>query len=216
MNNEPVTVNKVTIESNMNYRGVPVLHYKIEYPQFIQPGYEKTLSEINRWYRKLAAELQYKYETAYYNYAVSQYEYTLANDFPFNMNEALSVYEITYNQNNIISLYYDHYLYAGGAHGNTVRHSETWNIKTGCRISLFQDVKDPILRKAEILEDIRKQIAAQEKKGENYYFEDYPQLIFDKFNPESFYYVPEGIIIYYQQYDIAPYSSGIPEFLIQA
>lgn len=214
MENEPVTVNKVTIESTMNYKDIPVLHYKIEYPQFIQPYYENTLSCINRWYQKMAADLQNKYETINYKEAVDQYEYMISNQFPFHMHEALSVYEITYNQCGVISLYYDHYIYTGGAHGSTKRVSSTWDIKRGCRISLFQCTMDPIGYKAGILNQIREQIDTQMQQGENQYFEDYSQLIYEKFNPESFYYTQNGIVIYYQQYDIAPYSSGIPKFVI--
>ena len=46
------------------------------------------------------------------------------------------------------------------------------------------------------------------------YFENYKELINKTFNPNSFYCTPEGISVYYQQYDIAPYSSGIREFLM--
>ncbi|MFU2363539.1 MAG: RsiV family protein, partial [Clostridiales bacterium] len=34
-------------------------------------------------------------------------------------------------------------------------------------------------------------------------------------NFDSYYLTPKGIVIYFQQYDIAPYSSGLPEFLIK-
>ncbi|MFV0239920.1 MAG: RsiV family protein [Lacrimispora sphenoides] len=33
------------------------------------------------------------------------------------------------------------------------------------------------------------------------------------FNINGFFIKPSGIVIYYQQYDIAPYVRGIPEFL---
>ncbi|MEM5769578.1 MAG: RsiV family protein, partial [Bacillota bacterium] len=33
-------------------------------------------------------------------------------------------------------------------------------------------------------------------------------------NPCSFYMVPEGLAVYFQQYDIAPYVMGIPVFVI--
>ena len=40
------------------------------------------------------------------------------------------------------------------------------------------------------------------------------RLQLEDFHPGNFFLVPDGIIIYYQQYDIAPYAAGIPEFLI--
>ncbi len=101
---------------------------------------------------------------------------------------------------------------SGGAHGNTIRHSDTWSVKNGGRISLYQFTDDPAAFRAEILNSIREQIERQTAGGEGMYFEDYPRLIREHFDPESYYLSPEGLVIYYQQYDIAPYASGIPEF----
>ena len=45
-------------------------------------------------------------------------------------------------------------------------------------------------------------------------FEDYPYLLRNKFNQNHFFLRPGYIVIYYQQYEIAPYATGIPEFSI--
>jgi len=214
MKNEPVTADKITIESTMNYKGSPVLHYRIEYPRFHDSGCQPALDYINEWYRKLAVDLQKRYETELYREAADLYDYTVQNQFPFHMYEAVFTYEIPYNQDGVISLYHDQYIYSGGAHGGTERRSETWDVSTGYRITLLQYAKDPIGTRAVILNSIREQIAAQLEEGEGMYFEDYPQLIAEYFNPESFYLTPEGTVIYYQQYEIAPYASGIPTFVI--
>jgi hypothetical protein len=58
------------------------------------------------------------------------------------------------------------------------------------------------------------QIDSQIKKNPDIYFENYKELIAKTFDRNHFYCTPDGIVIYYQQYDIAPYSSGIREFLI--
>lgn len=214
MNNEPVTVCKMIIEETMKYKDEPVLHIRIEYPQFRHSAYQSELDRINEWYRIQAKELQRKYETELYREAAELYDYSSINQFPFHMYDAVSTYEITYNMNDVLSLYYDHYTYTGGAHGNTKRLSDTWNLATGCPIGMFQYTADPIRFQSEILDNIKKQIEQQIKNGENSYFDDYPTLIVEHFDPRSFYLTPQGIVIYYQQYDIAPYASGIPEFLI--
>lgn len=156
-----------------------------------------------------------EYETELYQEAVAQYEYSVENQFPFHMYDALMIYEITYNQDNILSLFYDQYIYSGGAHGNTVRRSQTWNVKRGCQITLRHYTDDPVALQAEIINRIREEIVRQIERGEDMYFEDYPKLILETFNPESFYLTPYGMVIYYQQYDIAPYASGIPVFVIR-
>jgi len=63
--------------------------------------------------------------------------------------------------------------------------------------------------------DILKEINRQILDNKEIYFEDACNLVLETFNPDSFYLVPEGIVIYFQQYDIAPYSSGIRTFLIK-
>jgi Protein of unknown function (DUF3298). len=212
MKSGPVTVDKIVVESTMNYMDSPVLHYRIEYPRFHHLIYQDQMDRINQWYRSQAEALQQNYETELYKEAVEQFEYSKTNQFPFNPYDAVSVYDVTYNQNDILSLYFDDYVYSGGAHGNTVRHSDTWNIKSGCRISLFQNVEDPDALRTQIINVIKEQIAEQMKGEANWYFDEYPQFVTEYFNPESFYLMPDGVVFYYQQYEIAPYSSGIPEF----
>lgn len=214
MNNGPVEVHKIIIEKNMKHKGVPVLHYKIEYPRFGSANEQEELEPINRFYRNQARELQKKYETENYMEAVELYESSRENQFPFHMFEALSVYTVTYNRNDLLSLYYDHYTYSGGAHGSTVRVSDTWSLKKGCRIELSQLSSDPDRTRQAILGRINEQIAAQIEKGEGMYFDDYAKLTAENFRSENFYLTPGGLVIYYQQYDIAPYASGIPEFIL--
>ncbi len=212
MKNSPVEISKIIVEKNMKYMGTPVLHYKIEYPRFGSPYDREELEPINRWYRDQATELQRKYETENYAEAVELFESSRENQLPFHMFEALSVYNVTYNQNDLISLYYDHYNYSGGAHGTTIRASDTWSLKKRCRIELYQLCSDPERMRRLILDRINEQIAAQIRSGEGMYFDDYVKLTAENFHPENFYLTPGGLVIYYQQYDVAPYASGIPEF----
>ena len=46
------------------------------------------------------------------------------------------------------------------------------------------------------------------------YFDNYKELIVKNFNPNNFYLTPIGITIFYQQYEVGPYSSRIIEFHI--
>ena len=215
MNSEPVAVDKIVLEGTMNYKDTPVLHYKIEYPRFRHPEYQDQLNKINEWYRRRVAGLQRKYETELYKEAVELYENSIESQFPFHMYEADSAFEVPYNDNGLLSLYFDDYIFTGGAHGSTVRHSDTWDVKDGRRLPLYRFTSDPAAFRAKILNEINNQIEAQIKSGEGNYFENYSQLVEEHFDPENYYLTPEGIVIYFQQYDIAPYSSGMPEFVIR-
>jgi hypothetical protein len=78
-------------------------------------------------------------------------------------------------------------------------------------LKLAQLVRCPPNYKTYILNIVKEQI----EQDPSIYFEDYEKLISQTFNKNNFYCTPDGIIVYYQQYDIAPYSSGIREFLIK-
>lgn len=52
------------------------------------------------------------------------------------MYEVYRKFKITFNNNNIISLYADEYIFQGGAHGNTLRTSQTWNLLIGGMLNL--------------------------------------------------------------------------------
>lgn len=215
MNCEPVTVEKLTLEHTMKYKGVPVLNYKIEYPRFSHSEHQKSLDQINCWYQCKAVDMQKEIETQNYRDASEQYDFSQKNNYPFPMHEAMLVFEITYNNDCCLSLYQDKYIYSGGAHGNTLRSSQTWNVMTGCLYSLYGNRIDKDELEENILNQIDSQISEHIKKGEDWFFDDYSKLVAETFNPESFYVTPEGIVIYFQQYDIAPYSSGIQEFLVR-
>ena len=58
---------------------------------------------------------------------------------------------------------------------------------------------------------IEKDIAS----GNDIYFENYCQLTIATFDVDNYFLQDGNIIIYYQQYDIAPYSSGILTFTIK-
>lgn len=119
-------------------------------------------------------------------------------------------YEITLNADNIISLYIDEYIFSGGAHGNTIRTSQNWELYYNQIIHLEDIYKYNPYFVINILKSINNQIS-QEKE---IYFEDSCILVLNTFNPRSFYLIPGAVVIYFQQYDIAPYSSGIRTFII--
>lgn len=125
--------------------------------------------------------------------------------FPYQL---MSKYIIK-NQNKILSFYIDYYQFTGGAHGITNRVNYNIDINTGKELllkDLFRDgdrYKDIINN--EIENNISKNIDSyfQVKEGFNGIKENQRYFI-DR----------ENIVIYFGQYEIAPYASGMPEFKI--
>lgn len=204
-------INNIILERQMSYEGTTVLTYKINYPGIELKRHNTGIFNFNMYNKKQALELQKKIENNLYKQAVELYKYNKKNGYPQRPYEIVKNYEITLNANNIISLYSDEYTYSGGAHGETLRTSQNWNMITGKMIKL-----DDLYRKnpyfmVGIFKEINRQIAANPRV----YFENSCELVISTFNPNSFYLSKDATYIYYQQYDIAPYSTGIPTFRIQ-
>lgn len=209
-----IIVNEKVIQEDMYYKGQVILTYTVKYPYFTSDTYYLALDKINSYYRTKAYMYLKSDIMKLYQMAMIQYEYSKANNFPLRQFEAVTIFVVTYNKDCALSIYFDRYEYTGGAHGSTIRTSDTWNVACSCPVdmaSLFPlvyNVNDYVTA------IIINQISQEAQLGDFVYFEDYDTLVLENFNPKNFYLTDKGIIIYYQQYDIAPYSTGIPEFLI--
>ncbi len=210
----PVIVREKVIQQNMYYKDQSIVKYTIKYPQFISTHYQVFLDKLNSFYRTRALMYERSNIMNLYQMAMVDYEYSIANDFPVRQSEAYVDFEVTYNQNCAISIYFDQYEYAGGAHGLTIRSSDTWNIKRSKKIELSDLYPQRNKLKDYLAGIIISQIDAGYEPGNSIYFEDYAKLVNENLKINNFYLTPEGVVIYFQQYDIAPYSSGIPTFVI--
>lgn len=208
-------IEKKTIKGELKYKNTVILTYKIEYPQMIFSKYTRGKEIFNNYNKKKAFELEQYVKTDLYENAKEIYEYNKANGYPIMVYEVISEYHIIYSEGFIVSLYQDEYQFTGGAHGSTIRTSQNWNLKDGSKIPLSYFFPNNPYYIIDILKEINNQIKTQIKDGTNQYFENYCELVLQTFNLDSYYIMSnETLAIYFQQYDIAPYSSGIPVFLI--
>lgn len=208
MEQNTISVKKMVRKDALQYEGVTLLTYQIEYPQFQSQMYR--VASVNSYYRDEAGRFQRHCETELMKLAVAQYQVDMQMGYPVRVYEAVLTFEITLLTDCIISLYSDRYEYTGGAHGNTLRNSQTWNVQKQSQLRLGQLVRCAINVKAFVLRMIKEQI----EKDPEPYFEDYPELVSESYRADHFYCTVHGIVVYYQQYEIAPYSSGIREFLL--
>ena len=208
------TISKLTLSDTMYFQNTPALNYKIDYPQFTSTCSRRAAAAVNSFYRLRAKSLETYCRFTLYPQAVTDYQYGKSNGYPFFSYEFIMGYQVTYNHDCIVSLYLDQYEFTGGAHGMTVRTSQTWDFETGRQLRLgdfFMD--DPGYVEA-IQNWIEYEIAQRLKADPSTYFDNYPELLRSTFQAENFYLTPQGIVLYYQHYDIAPYSSGLPQFLL--
>ena len=202
-------------EKELYYQGEVIVKYSIEYPEIISSLYAHGSEIFNRENRKLALQLKQFAEGELYHQAKETYEYNKAHGYPIMIYELMRECKITYNFQNLISLYCDEYTFTGGAHGNTLRKSQTWDLAIGNQVPLKAFFAGNEYYQLDIIKQINEQIAKQIAEGNNIYFPDYCQLVLETFRLENYYLTPKGIVIFFQQYDIAPYSSGIMTFLLK-
>lgn len=115
-------------------------------------------------------------------------------------------YYVTYNENNLLSLYVDYYEYTGGAHGNTVRVPYTFDLSTGNVLTL----KDAAKGNTDYVSIINAQIDKQIKENKIELLTPFKTIEADR----PFYLNHNGLVIYFEQYEYTAYVYGMPEFVI--
>ncbi len=208
------TIKKETLNNELYYDNQLMVKITIEYPQISANAPDEGAVAFNRYYQEEAVKLSEVGEDTLYPDAVAQYQYDMQQGYPFNSYELVQDYTITYNKLPIISLYRDVYTYTGGAHGLTQRTGDTWEMTE----SALLDLRDLFVEGYDyndiILKIIRVEATARQERGEVDYFDDYLTLVETYYDEDNFYLSDKGIVIYYPLYSIAPYASGIQEFLI--
>ena len=206
------TITEKILNDTMLYGNIAVFTYHIAYPSFSTTCVLSAAQTANIYYMQLAENTEQYCRTVLYPQAVESARYITSNHPPFNRYTLDMNYQITYNSGCITSLYMDTYTYMGGAHQELERISDTWDFSTGRQLHL-DDISALTPAALNGLQtSVERQIAERLKESPGSYFEDYPYLLRNKFNQNHFFLRPGYIVIYYQQYEIAPYATGIPEF----
>ncbi|WP_177214758.1 DUF3298 and DUF4163 domain-containing protein [Anaeromicropila populeti] len=123
--------------------------------------------------------------------------------------ESQTIIEITYNQNNLISFLKTNFVYAGGAHPNTTRSSYTFSLTTGEQVNLINITKK---KPFEIKQAIINIFLEKIKKNPEQFFPEAINTIENTPLSDFHYYINDnGIIIYFNPYEIAPYVAGFVE-----
>ena len=132
------------------------------------------------------------------------------HSFQFIPYEAIAIYETTFKNSKILSIPITFYTYTGGAHGNTIKEPYNFDLSTGNKIRLNNIFKENFDYKPLLKEYIKSTI----EEDPDIFFDDAMSVIDKLDNNQKFYITNENLVVYYDLYEIAPYSSGIIEFKI--
>ncbi|MDO5522115.1 MAG: DUF4163 domain-containing protein [bacterium] len=121
-------------------------------------------------------------------------------------------YTITYNRNNILSVLFEGYLFAGGAHGMPYRVPTNIDLRVGEEVDLTK-------LKNTSKEEIKKQVNDAFKKkidqDKSLYWDNaYTIVEQTKFEDLKYYFTEDGIVFYFDPYVLAPYAAGFVEAAI--
>ncbi len=124
----------------------------------------------------------------------------------------LTIYYDYSKYDNLLSVRLNTYIYLGGAHGGSQIHPITINSSTGNIYSFKNLFKD----EAKAIEFAENYILASIKENPEAYFENYEESIKSKEGNFDFYLDGDKLVVYFGEYEIAPYASGIRYFEFNA
>lgn len=214
MEQQSIFIDTREMQREFFYDGVQMVRAAIEYPVFSSRRFQAAARNMNAYYSSKARAAMKYAATSLRQAAIADYQYRKENNFPFHSYELDMNSVVTLNYRCVASLYTDQYEYTGGAHGSVIRTSTSWALRTGRMISLKDLFPHNPQYARQIKQEIKRQISEQIAAGEDVYFDDYEELVEKTFDEEQFFLTNDALVIYFQQYDIAPYSSGLPEFQI--
>lgn len=122
--------------------------------------------------------------------------------------EASTSYKVTYNQKNIVSIACTYYRDTLGAHGNSETKTFNFDLNTGKQLTL----KDLFDENENYLSAINGEIQKQIKLNPTEYFSKKDQGFVSIRSDQPFGIEDGNVIIYFDPYEIAPYSTGAPQF----
>jgi hypothetical protein len=128
-------------------------------------------------------------------------------EYMFNFEYDVS-YEVKYNENNQLSFLIYDYVYLGGAHGTEGVTSYNFNTLTGQQLRL-SDVAKSSAGFSKIKRYAIADLTNRGNRGEPVFTEYLSDMKID--NNSTFYFTPTGIAIKFQEYEVGPYSAGMPE-----
>ena len=200
-----VTENTVTVKTIKKAYSKTGLDVTLQYPQLSGSANTAVQDKMNALFKQEAQKAVSEGEKNAADLAEYRKEFGSSNP---NNCETYFDYQIKYNSNDIMSLIFLDYQFAGGAHGSTIQTAYTFNLKTGTQYSL----KDLFMKDADYVSVISAAVKTQldERDLTIGLFEPFTKIASD----QGYYLSNDGLRVYFQQYEILPYAAGIQEFTV--
>jgi hypothetical protein len=182
-------------------------HLYIAVPEISHEEYAESAEMLNEYFDSLKEKYREGFESELDELADEEL-------YGFGARRSMELSFITkYNKDGIVSFYITVASYQGGAHGSIAIMSETFDLKEGTRITadtLF--IADEQTYTTRIKDYILAEMDERAQDDHSPYYENYPELLEATYNKENFVLTEDGLRVYFQVYDLAPYAGGSIQF----
>ena len=113
-------------------------------------------------------------------------------------------YRIKYDQDNLLSIVLMDYQFAGGAHGDTIQTSYTFDLKTGAEYGM----KDLFTKDSSYTSLFNDLVKTEIKARELYELAPFESIAED----QAYYLENSGVTVYFEPYEYFPHAAGIQTF----
>lgn len=132
-------------------------------------------------------------------------------NLPWELNNTISV---IYNDNSIVSLQSEFYHFTGGVHGNSGVYFTNFNSEDGRKLALSDllipnYIRELNLTAEKIFRTQNNLLPDEDLEAAGYWFEGNKFSLNDNFGIKN-----DGLVFYFNSYEIAPYAMGPTEILI--
>ncbi|NLO21464.1 MAG: DUF4163 domain-containing protein [Syntrophomonadaceae bacterium] len=193
----------IRVEAKTIEKSLELIDIDMHIPVFSGLPNEEVQKQLNQFFEQEALDRQEVMMAE----AQSMSEYILTE--PYHTYALVSRYYKYGVYQDILSFYVDYYSYTGGAHGLTERKAYNFNINTGEEISLSEFFLEDYDYKDMINKTIQEVI---DQNPDQYFPAEYGfQGISED---QGFYLENNSLVIFFQQYEVAPYAAGIRGFAV--
>jgi Protein of unknown function (DUF3298). len=197
---------KVEIKEKVDKRETDTISIDMKYPEVSGLENKAIEKKINEIFEKDAVNLRDSLEKDSIEFKKS----LEGTDMEFRKYGVGSSFEVKYNKNNILSIPVVYYQYTGGAHGGNNKVGYNFDLTTGKQLELSELFEANFDYKKVISEIVLKEM----KANPDWYFPEAFDKIEESIEKRPYYLEEGNLVVYYGEYEIAPYAAGIREFKI--
>lgn len=196
-----------------NDAGTVIYTASVTYPVISSTNDSQTLNLLNEKFKSEAEALIKDEETGEsFNTAKQDKLSSEENDYEFPGYYKSDAYSAQYNKNGVVSFLRSVDMYMGGAHPSHNFSGETYDMTTGEEMKITDVLK---MSQEEINSLIVAGFEDEAKKDPERYAGGYfnHETLAQNVGLADWYLTNEGVVFFFNEYDILPYAAGVPEYV---